>query len=97
MTTARIEPIEKTIPVNGINLHYVDWGSDGKPAPVRTESLRVAITVPEGPMPAGGWPVVLYAHGTGGSYLSFVSDGTASRLSVVQDRNRAELTRFAAT
>jgi pimeloyl-ACP methyl ester carboxylesterase len=31
MTTARIEPLEKTIPVNGINLHYVDWGSEGKP------------------------------------------------------------------
>jgi pimeloyl-ACP methyl ester carboxylesterase len=31
MTTARIEPLEKTIPLNGINLHYLDWGSEGKP------------------------------------------------------------------
>jgi pimeloyl-ACP methyl ester carboxylesterase len=31
MTTARIEPLEKSVPVNGINLHYVDWGSEGKP------------------------------------------------------------------
>ena len=31
-------------------------------------------------MPASGWPVVLYAHGTGGNYLSFVSGGVAERL-----------------
>ena len=31
MTTARIEPLDRAILVNGINLHYVDWGSEGKP------------------------------------------------------------------
>jgi pimeloyl-ACP methyl ester carboxylesterase len=31
MTTARIEPLEKTIPADGVNLHYVDWGTEGKP------------------------------------------------------------------
>ena len=42
----------------------------------RTETLRVAMTIPEGTMPAAGWPVVIYAHGTGGDYKSFVRDGS---------------------
>jgi len=55
-------------------------GSDGLPVVQRMEDLRVAITVPPGPTPAGGWPVVIYAHGTGGNYVSFVNNGTAARL-----------------
>jgi dienelactone hydrolase len=55
-------------------------GSDGLPIVQRMEDIRVAITVPPGPTPTGGWPVVIYAHGTGGSYLSFVNNGTAARL-----------------
>ncbi len=70
-------------------------GADGKPQPVRTESLRVALTIPKGPMPAAGWPVVLYAHGTGGDYLSFVADGTAGRLALVADAAGGELARLA--
>jgi pimeloyl-ACP methyl ester carboxylesterase len=36
------------------------------------EQLRVSFSVPTGTtMPADGWPVVLYAHGTGGSYHSY--------------------------
>lgn len=31
MPTTRIEPTDKTIRVNGINLHYLDWGTDGLP------------------------------------------------------------------
>ena len=34
-------------------------------------------------MPAGGWPVAIYAHGTGGSYLSFVDDGTAEYYAMI--------------
>ncbi len=35
-----------------------------------TEDVCFSLTVPKGSMPAAGWPVVVYAHGTGGSYLS---------------------------
>ena len=38
------------------------------------EELRFSLAVPsddEMPMPEGGWPVVLYAHGTGGNYESY--------------------------
>ena len=39
---------------------------------------RVAV----GPMPAGGWPLVVYAHGTGGDARSFISDGTGRALAM---------------
>jgi predicted esterase len=53
--------------------------ADGVPEVQRLETVRVALTFPIGPVPASGWPVVLYAHGTGGSYQSFIHDGTAAR------------------
>jgi len=62
---------------------------------VRTESLRLAITIPKGTMPDHGWPVVIYAHGTGGDYMSFVDDSTADRLAVVSAKDGTELARFA--
>ena len=48
----------------------------GKPMLDHTETLKVAMTIPEGQMPAAGWPIVLYAHGTGGDYQSFIGDGS---------------------
>lgn len=48
-----------------------------------TFDLRFALAVPKAaacPPPSGGYPVVLYAHGTGGDYRSFVTDGTAASL-----------------
>lgn len=34
------------------------------------ETTRVGFAIPASPMPPDGWPVVLYSHGTGGSYES---------------------------
>jgi hypothetical protein len=34
-------------------------------------------------MPAGGWPLLVYAHGTGGSFRSHVGEGVAKRLSLL--------------
>ena len=59
----------------------------GAPKVVRTETLRFAVTVPQGQMPAAGWPVVLYAHGTGGSYTSFINDRSAATAARVTDDN----------
>lgn len=56
---------------------------NGKPKLVSTIDLRFALVVPNAtkcPAPAGGYPIVLYAHGTGGDYRSFVSDGTGAAL-----------------
>ncbi len=41
---------------------------------------RFALSVPTSAMPATGYPIVLYSHGTGGDYQSFTTDGTADRL-----------------
>ena len=55
----------------------------GAPAMQRSFDLRFALVVPDAtacPLPAAGYPIVLYAHGTGGDYRSFVRDGTAKAL-----------------
>lgn len=55
----------------------------GKPKLQGTFDLRFALAVPKEPAcpaPAAGYPVVLYAHGTGGDYRSFLDDGTARAL-----------------
>lgn len=57
----------------------------GEPLVARTEEMRFALSVPIGPMPAKGWPVVLYAHGTGGSYHTFLNNGVATLLSEIKD------------
>jgi hypothetical protein len=46
------------------------------------EDVCVSITVPEGSAPAAGWPAVVFAHGTGGSFRSHVRDEVAGVLSV---------------
>ncbi len=57
------------------------YGSDGRPIVQGFESMCYSLTVPKGQTaPPGGWPVVIYAHGTGGSFVSQMTDGTAQRL-----------------
>jgi len=56
----------------------------GPPPVVRTEQVCFSLTVPTGPeMPAEGWPLLLFAHGTGGSFRSHVHNGLAELLSAV--------------
>ena len=57
-------------------------GTDGVAIVQRMENLRFSLAVPAGTVPASGFPVAIYSHGTGGDYLSAVSDGTAERLAV---------------
>jgi hypothetical protein len=66
---------------------YGDGGAfkhkDGHPTVVDLFDARFSLTVPRAascPMPSGGYPIVLYAHGTGGDYRSYVRDGTAGAL-----------------
>jgi hypothetical protein len=59
--------------------------ASGKPVAQRTEVMRFALSVPKGEMPAAGWPVVIYAHGTGGSYRTFMNTGVAKSLAEVKD------------
>lgn len=51
--------------------------------PIRTEKVCASLTVPKGAAPTGGWPLAIYAHGTGGSFRSHAVDGAAKTLSKV--------------
>ncbi len=62
----------------------VEWTSDGTPICQGREQVDIAMTIPKGmDMPDIGWPVVIFAHGTGGSRLSFIHNGVAELLSHV--------------
>lgn len=47
---------------------------------VRDEQVCMAVTVPHGTAPAAGFPAVIYAHGTGGSFRSAIGEGVATML-----------------
>lgn len=70
----------------------LDWFPGQRaPALVRTEAVCMALTVPRGvAMPPQGWPLVIYAHGTGGSFRSGVVD-LGARLASVPDDNGAQV------
>ncbi|MEZ4435507.1 MAG: alpha/beta fold hydrolase [bacterium] len=60
------------------------FGPDGDPIVQGEEELRFSLSIPtfdDAEMPPDGWPVVLYGHGTGGDYLSFISARVAASLS----------------
>lgn len=54
--------------------------ADGTPLVHGAHEARFALSVPVSPMPEGGYPLVLYAHGTGGNFRTFIEDGTAGLL-----------------
>ncbi len=59
----------------------IRFDSNGRPVIGGQEEIRFALTIPlEGEMPENGWPVVLYGHGTGGDYQSFVGAKVAVTL-----------------
>ncbi|MDP3500364.1 MAG: hypothetical protein Q8S33_08530 [Myxococcales bacterium] len=55
----------------------------GLRAPVRREKVCASLTTPKGTAPSTGWPLVLYAHGTGGSFRSHALDTSAAGLANV--------------
>lgn len=50
------------------------YDAAGAPTVGAVEHMRVAIAVPRGAQPADGFPVVIYSHGTGGDFESFIGD-----------------------
>jgi len=62
----------------------IAYDVDGVPVVQAEDPVCFAMTVPKGgAMPEEGWPVVLYMHGTGGSYRGFVDNGVAADLAEV--------------
>jgi hypothetical protein len=55
-------------------------GIDTSAGPVRLENVCAALTVPKGTMPAQGWPLAVFGHGTGGSFRSHVRPEVAGAL-----------------
>ena len=56
---------------------------DGQPVLQGLYDLRFSLTVPKAslcPMPDAGYPIVMYAHGTGGDYRSYAYDGSGRAL-----------------
>ncbi len=47
------------------------FDAQGNPKVQWDEEITFLVSVPKTPMPADGWPLVMYSHGTGGSYKSF--------------------------
>jgi hypothetical protein len=81
------------MPSNGGAILY---NANGVPQMDHVETLRVAMTIPKSaPMPAAGWPVVIYAHGTGGDYKSFIGDGSGREVALIQDASGQPITRMA--
>ena len=54
--------------------------ASGHPMIVRTEQVCVSITVPTAAAPTGGYPVLVAAHGTGGSFTDHIRGGIAHAL-----------------
>jgi hypothetical protein len=60
------------------------YGADGV-AVAKPESLDVAFSIPKAPLltAAGSLPLVIYSHGTGGDFDSFISEEVAEELASV--------------
>ena len=52
----------------------IAFDADGAPLSVRRRPVEVGLTVPNGAAPAGGIPLVLYGHGTGGDHRTHFGD-----------------------
>jgi hypothetical protein len=69
-------------------LPFINFGDGGQfefqnglPVIQSKQTLRFSLMVPDSsecPMPTNGYPINMYAHGTGGDYESYVSDGTGA-------------------
>lgn len=53
------------------------FDDEGRPVVTGFDRIRTAVCVPHGDPPAGGWPVVIYQHGTGGDYRTFCDSNRA--------------------
>ncbi|HEY3664465.1 MAG TPA: hypothetical protein VGL19_00645, partial [Polyangiaceae bacterium] len=73
---------QKGFPKGEPYLTPADGGEIQLSAAAPREDVCLGLTIPKGKtMPAAGWPVVIFAHGTGGSFRSHMADSTAGALS----------------
>lgn len=53
---------------------------DGKAVKVKDLPVCFALSLPKGASPSAGWPLMVYSHGTGGGFRTFIADGVASAM-----------------
>ncbi|OGQ87225.1 MAG: hypothetical protein A2289_23455 [Deltaproteobacteria bacterium RIFOXYA12_FULL_58_15] len=51
------------------------WGPNGAPVVQETQAVRLALTIPKTPQPPGGFPLMLYLHGSGGDWREAIDRG----------------------
>lgn len=61
----------------------IQYDESGRPVRVEMEAVNFALTVPTGEAPSAGWPVVIYAHGTGGSERTILGNELAERMAAI--------------
>ncbi len=71
--------VELPIFQEGTPPYMEEGGSIDSSGPVRSEEVCLSLTVPKGEQPADGWPLVVYAHGTGGSFRGHVTNTAVAR------------------
>lgn len=68
---------EGEIPYQTAGSGALHFNAAGEPEPTGMEEIRFSLSVPNKDAPESGWPVVMYGHGTGGNYHSFISEKIA--------------------
>ena len=63
-----------------LNGGAIQFSAQGIPIVQDEITTRLALTIPKGAMPAGGWPLLIYSHGSGGSWRSFISKNVSGWL-----------------
>ena len=62
----------------------ITYDVNGKPTLQGQQDVCFGLTVPKGAsMPANGWPLVIYLHGTGASFRSHIANGVAGNLAAI--------------
>ncbi len=68
----------------------IRFDADGDPiVQVPDEPLRFCLVVPKGTPPERGWPLAIYAHGTGGDYKSMLHSGSYDVAEILTQRGVA--------
>ena len=62
------------------------WEADGvTPKRVGGQQMRLALTIPKQPMPAGGFPLMIYFHGSGGEWRESIDRGPLPQTAMRKD------------
>ncbi|MEN9800478.1 MAG: hypothetical protein RL653_4175 [Pseudomonadota bacterium] len=56
----------------------IQWGEDGRPVQSGTQECRLVFGVPKRPMPAEGFPLMVYLHGSGGQAYEPIDRGPST-------------------